>query len=78
MTALVILTSGVIELNTGKLAEGTTGDATLVAKAFDSVFSIGSINIGSMFIAIAIFLLRLQPFLAGHIMAQRHGNFFSV
>ena len=44
MTALVILTSGVIELNTGKLAEGTTGDATLVAKAFDSVFSIGGIN----------------------------------
>lgn len=63
MTALVILTSGVIELNTGKLAEGTTGDATLVAKAFDSVFSIGGINIGSMFIAIAIFLFAFTTVL---------------
>lgn len=63
MTALVILTSGVIELSTGKLAEGTTGDATLVAKAFDSVFSIGGINIGSMFIAIAIFLFAFTTVL---------------
>lgn len=63
MTALVILTSGVIELNTGKLAEGTTGDATLVAKAFDSVFSISGINIGSMFIAIAIFLFAFTTVL---------------
>ena len=46
MTALVILTSGVVDLNTGMLAEGTSGDATLVAKAFDSVFSFGGMNLG--------------------------------
>lgn len=63
MTALVILTSGVIDLNTGKLAEGTTGDATLVAKAFDSVFAIGDVNIGSMFIAVAIFLFAFTTVL---------------
>ena len=56
MTALVVLTSGVIDLNTGVLAEGTSGDATLVAKAFDTVFTFGGVNIGSMFIAIALFL----------------------
>lgn len=63
MTALVILTSGVIDLNTGKLAEGTSGDATLVAKAFDSVFAVGGINIGSMFIAVAIFLFAFTTIL---------------
>lgn len=63
MTSLVILTSGVIDLNTGKLAEGTSGDATLVAKAFDSVFAIGDVNIGSMFIAIAIFLFAFTTVL---------------
>lgn len=63
MTALVILTSGVIDLNTGKLAAGASGDATLVAKAFDSVFSIGGINFGSMFIALAIFLFAFTTVL---------------
>lgn len=63
MTALVILTSGVIDLNTGKMAEGTTGDATLVAKAFDSVFAIGNLNIGSMFVAIAILLFAFTTVL---------------
>ena len=63
MTALVILTSGVIDLKTGTLINGATGDATLVAKAFDSVFSIGGINFGSMFIAIAIFLFAFTTVL---------------
>ncbi len=63
MTALVVLTSGVIDLNTGKLAAGTSGDATLVAKAFDSVFAVGNINFGSMFIAIAIFLFAFTTVL---------------
>lgn len=63
MTALVILTSGVIDLKTGVLAEGTSGDATLVAKAFDTVFKIGNVNIGSMFIAIAILLFAFTTVL---------------
>ena len=52
MTALVILTSGVIDLNTGSLADGTSGDATLVAKAF-----------GSKFIALAILLFAFTTVL---------------
>ncbi len=63
MTALVILTSGVIDLETGILANGTSGDATLVAKAFDTVFSLGGIHFGSMFIAIAVFLFAFTTIL---------------
>ena len=60
MTALVVLTSGVYDLATGTLAEGTN-DATLVASAFNSVFSFG--NIGSKFIAIAMFLFAFTTVL---------------
>ncbi len=63
MTALVILTSGVIDLETGILADGTAGDATLVAKAFDSIFSFGGINWGSIFIAIAVLLFAFTTVL---------------
>ena len=63
MTALVILTSGVIDLNTGALAEGTSGDATLVAKAFDKVFTFGGIGFGSKFIALAILLFAFTTVL---------------
>lgn len=63
MTALVILTSGVIDLETGILAAGTSGDATLVAKAFDTVFAFGGINFGSMFIAVAVFLFAFTTIL---------------
>lgn len=63
MTALVILTSGVINLDTGALAEGTKGDATLVAAAFDTVFKFGDVNIGSMFVASAIFLFAFTTVL---------------
>ena len=62
MTALVVLTSGVIDLNTGALAAGTSGDATLVAKAFDTVFGFG-FNFGSKFIAIAILLFAFTTVL---------------
>jgi len=62
MTALVVLTSGVIDLKTGTLAPGTSDDATLVAKAFDTVFGFG-INFGSMFIAIAILLFAFTTVL---------------
>lgn len=63
MTALVVLTSGVIDLETGIMAEGTSGDATLVAKAFDTIFTVGGVNIGSMFIAIAILLFAFTTVL---------------
>ena len=59
MTALVILTSGVIDINTGALAAGTAGDATLVAKAFHSVFG----GIGEKFIALAILLFAFTTVL---------------
>ena len=61
MTALVVLTSGVYDLSTGKIAvEGVT-DATLVGAAFNSVFSYG--NIGQKFIAIAMFLFAFTTVL---------------
>jgi len=59
MTALVVLTSGVIDLNTGMLAAGTTGDATLVAKAFSYTFGAW----GEKFIAIAILLFAFTTVL---------------
>ena len=53
MSALVILTSGAYNLADGTILAGYT-DATLVAGAFNQVFSWG--NIGEKFIAIAMFL----------------------
>lgn len=60
MTALVILTSGVYNLSTGEIAQGAS-DATLVATAFNSVFSFG--NIGEKFIAVAMFLFAFTTVL---------------
>jgi AGCS family alanine or glycine:cation symporter len=61
MTALVVLTSGVFNLNTGKITvEGVT-DATLVGAAFDSVFSFW--GMGSKFIAVAMFLFAFTTVL---------------
>ena len=65
MTALVVLTSGglnggVFNAKTGVIAEGFT-DATLVGGAFNSVFSWG--NIGSKFVAIAMFLFAFTTVL---------------
>ncbi|MBQ7580471.1 MAG: sodium:alanine symporter family protein [Clostridia bacterium] len=60
MTALVILTSGVYNLETGAIPAGAT-DGTLVGEAFNSVFSFG--NLGSKFIAIAIFLFAFTTIL---------------
>ncbi|MBE7031305.1 MAG: alanine:cation symporter family protein [Ruminococcaceae bacterium] len=59
MTALVVLTSGVIDLQTGMLAAGTEGDATLVAKAFETVFG----GFGPKFISIALFLFAFTTVL---------------
>ena len=58
MTALVVLTSGFINLDTGALQEGIT-DATLVADAFGNVFGIW----GERFIAIAILLFAFTTVL---------------
>lgn len=57
LTALVILTSGVIDLNTGNVATGVAG-TTLVAEAFKSV-----IPYGDKFVAIAIFLFAFTTVL---------------
>ena len=60
MTALVILTSGVYNFETGLMAEGLS-DATLVASAFNTVFSWG--NIGAKFVAVAMFLFAFTTVL---------------
>ena len=60
MTALVILTSGVYNLSTGTLLEGTT-DATLVASAFNRVFP--WFNVGQRFVAVAMFLFAFTTIL---------------
>jgi len=59
MTALVILTSGVIDLNTGALAAGAGDDATLVAAAFRSTYG----SVGEMFVALAILLFAFTTVL---------------
>lgn len=58
MTALVVLTSGYINLDTGMAAEGVN-DATLVAKAFGNIFGQG----GEIFVAIAILLFAFTTVL---------------
>lgn len=60
MTSLVVLTSGVYNLETGAIAEGTT-DATLVATAFNQMFPWG--GMGAKFIAIAMFLFAFTTVL---------------
>lgn len=58
MTALVVLTSGYINLDTGLAVEGTS-DATLVAQAFGNVFG----QAGEWFIAIAMLLFAFTTVL---------------
>ena len=58
MTALVVLTSGFIDLETGLVQEGVE-DATLVAKSFSNIFGIG----GEWFIAVAILLFAFTTVL---------------
>ncbi len=59
MTALVVLTSGLIDLDSGALLLQGAGDATLVAKAFSGIFGIW----GERFIAIAILLFAFTTVL---------------
>jgi len=58
MTALVILTGGMVDLETGALAEGLT-DATLVSATFGNVFGKG----GEIFVAVAILLFAFTTVL---------------
>lgn len=58
MTAIVVLTSGFIDLKTG-LPVGNVDDATLVSKAFGNVFG----NAGEMFVAIAMLLFAFTTVL---------------
>lgn len=61
MTALVVLTSGVFNIETNSITAAGVTDATLVGEAFNSVFSFG--DIGSKFIAIAMFLFAFTTVL---------------
>ena len=61
LTALVILTSGVYDLSTGMMVGENTKEATLVASAFNSVFSF--FDIGQKFIAVALFLFAFTTIL---------------
>ena len=61
LTAFTILTSGVIDLETGVAV--TNADATLVAEAFNTVFSFGNFHFGKYFIAIAILLFAFTTVL---------------
>ena len=58
MTAIVVFSSGVIDLKTGAVAEGVN-DATLVSKTFGSVFGIA----GEWFVAIAMLLFAFTTVL---------------
>jgi AGCS family alanine or glycine:cation symporter len=58
MTALIALTSGAIDLNTGMAVEGTN-DATLISHAFGSVYG----KPGEWFVAIAMLLFAFTTVL---------------
>ena len=62
MTALVILTSGVFDFETGTIID-SAAEATLVANAFDTVFTFGGVHVGSMFVAVSIFLFAFTTIL---------------
>ncbi|MBP3810857.1 MAG: alanine:cation symporter family protein [Clostridiales bacterium] len=61
MTALVVLTSGVINLETGAIE--TESDALLVADAFNTVFKFGDVDAGRMFVALAILVFAFTTVL---------------
>ncbi len=61
MTALTILTSGVIDLTTG--ATDTASDATLVAEAFNTIFKVGNFEFGRIFVALAILVFAFTTIL---------------
>ena len=89
LTALTILTSGVINLQTGVAVTGH--DSTLVAEAFSTVFRIGDFKIGQYFIALAILMFafttilgwshyggKAMEYLAGHKAVKIYKRMFVV
>ncbi len=58
MTAIVVLSSGYIDLETGLAAQGTN-DATLVAQAFGNIFG----KAGEIFVALAVLLFAFTTVL---------------
>ncbi len=62
LTAFAILSSGVIDLNTGEVLSANEKTA-LVSEAFGRVFNVGDLNIGGIFIAIAILLFAFSTVL---------------
>ena len=58
MTAVTVLSSGYIDLNTGMAMEGVN-DATLVSQAFGNTFGVA----GEMFVAVAILLFAFTTIL---------------
>lgn len=62
LTAFAILSSGLIDLQTGKVLTDAQSTA-LVSEAFGTVFNIGGIKFGSIFIAIAILFFAFATIL---------------
>lgn len=62
LTAFSILSTGLIDLHTGKMISANK-ETALVSEAFGSVFNIGSLNIGGAFIAVAILLFAFSTVL---------------
>ena len=59
MTAIVVLSSGYIDLNTGNPTVANLDDSTLVSRVFGDTFGIA----GEMFIAVALFLFAFTTIL---------------
>lgn len=62
LTAFSVLSSGLIDLQTGEVLSANEKTA-LVSEAFGTVFNFGGINIGGIFIAIAILLFAFSTVL---------------
>lgn len=62
LTAFAILSSGTIDLHTGEKLTSSV-ETALVSEAFGTVFNFGGINIGGIFIAVAILLFAFSTVL---------------
>ena len=62
LTAFSILSSGIVNLQTGEVLSANEKTA-LVSEAFGKVFNIGNINLGGIFVAIAILLFAFSTVL---------------
>lgn len=62
LTAFSILSTGLIDLHTGEMLSANEQTA-LVSEAFGTVFNFGNINVGGIFIAIAVLLFAFSTVL---------------